>query len=344
MMPWHPLRFLPIYQERIWGDRSLAHLYHRSLPGSHPIGESWEITDRPEGMSLVAEGPLQGRSLAQLLADDPTGLLGQATPRHGRFPLLVKILAAKEILSVQVHPPDTVAPTLHGEPKTEMWYFTSVQPGAEILAGLRPGTTRAAFEQALQSGTVDQCLHHTPVQVGDAMFLPSGRVHALGSGLVLFEIQENSDTTYRVFDWNRPGLDGQPRPLHIHQSLASINFQDFAPPLIQAPWIAHGPVESRFLVQDSRFHVHAHRTQLPTLWSQPSNRCLVIGILQGQANFPSAPFRQPLGPGDFCLLPAALRHLTLEVAPHTEWLTAEPGPHPHPHSATNPAVHPPPPA
>src|SRR5690606_21710760 len=137
---------------------------------------------------------------------------------------------------LQVHPPPERALQLGGEPKTEMWYFTAADPGAEILVGLKRGTTREEFERRLAEGTVADCIHRSPVRAGDAMHLPSGRVHALGAGLLLFEIQESSDTTYRVFDWNRPGLDGKPRPLHVRESLDSIRFDDHEPPLLPTAW------------------------------------------------------------------------------------------------------------
>lgn len=327
-MHWHPLRFSPIYKERVWGDRSLARLYGRELPGTLPIGESWEITDRPEGVSTVLEGPLAGRTLAELLSWDRSGLLGEAADRNGRFPLLVKILAAHENLSVQVHPPPRIAAELGGESKTEMWYFTATDPGARVFAGLRSGTSRARFEQALRAGTVGECLHTTPVQVGDALFLPSGRIHALGAGVVLFEIQENSDTTYRVFDWNRLGLDGKPRPLHLRESLASIDFHDFSPEPRRDPWLPEGEIQSRILADDPLFKVMVYRAQARTSWSRSFSRCQIVGMVRGEARLGGDPSAQPMGPGDFRLVPAALRHFELRVSADSEWLIAEPGVNP----------------
>lgn len=325
-MHWHPLRFTPIYKERVWGDRSLASLYHRELPGTLPIGESWEITDRPEGVSTVVEGPLTGRTLAELIGIDRSGLLGDATDRNGRFPLLVKILAARENLSVQVHPPTRIATELGGEAKTEMWYFIATEPGARLFAGLRPGTTRASFEAALLAGTVGDCLHTTRVQTGDALFLPSGRIHALGAGVVLFEIQENSDTTYRVFDWNRLGLDGKPRPLHLRESLASIDFNDFGPEPLAGPWLAEGAIQSRLLADDPLFKVAVYRAPGGTSWSRSFSRCQIVGMVRGEGRIVGDPAFLPLAPGDFRLVPAALRHLELRLSTDSEWLIAEPGP------------------
>src|SRR5208283_4935377 len=159
-------------------------------------------------------------------------LLGDAKPANeNRFPLLCKILDAREKLSLQVHPPASRAAELGGDPKTEMWYIADAAPDAELYAGFKRGVTRAQFEKKIRTGDVAGCFHRIKVRKGDAMFLPSGRVHAIGAGLVIFEIQQNSDTTYRVFDWNRTGLDGQSRELHVAQSIASIDFNDFEPAL-----------------------------------------------------------------------------------------------------------------
>ena len=183
-------------------------LYQKELPANVPIGESWEITDRPDGVSVVANGPLAGKDVRWLMEHHARQLLGPARAQAERFPLLIKILDAKEKLSLQVHPPAAIATRLGGEPKTEMWYIAHAEPGAELYVGLRRGVTRAEFERKIKDGTVSDCFHRLPVKSGDAMFLPSGRVHGIGAGIVILEIQQNSDTTYRVFDWNRLGLDG----------------------------------------------------------------------------------------------------------------------------------------
>src|SRR5579859_6328112 len=232
-MTLYQLTFKPIFKERVWGGRKLEQLYKKELPAGAVIGESWEISDRPGDASVVANGPLAGKDLRWLMEHHAAELLGAAAAKTDRFPLLVKILDAAEKLSLQVHPPASVAAALGGEPKTEMWYVAEADPGADIFVGLKSGVTRSEFEQKIKDGTVADCFHRIEVGKGDVMFLPSGRVHALGAGSVIFEIQQNSDTTYRVFDWNRVGLDGKPRELHVEKSLASIDFNDFEPGLIK---------------------------------------------------------------------------------------------------------------
>jgi len=231
-MTLYPLTFHPLFKTRPWGGRRIESLYGKPLPPGVQIGESWEISDRPGDESIVANGPLAGTSLRQLMEQHGNAILGGAKAAAGsRFPLLCKILDARERLSLQVHPPGHLAAALGGEPKTEMWYIADAAPGAELFVGLRPGVTREVFETKIATGEVADCFHRIPVKRGDTMFLPSGRVHAIGAGLVIFEIQQNSDTTYRVFDWNRPGLDGKLRELHVPQSLASIDFSDVEPAL-----------------------------------------------------------------------------------------------------------------
>ena len=234
MGSYHPsaLTLEPLFQERIWGGRRLADLYGKKLPPSVTIGESWEIVDRPEAQSVVRNGPLRGKTLHELWMQDRQWIFGNV-PDATRFPLLVKILDAREKLSLQVHPPEKIAPKLDGEPKTEFWYVAAADPGAELFVGLRETITRDQFQEALRSGTVAQCVHRIPVKAGDAMFLPAGRLHAVGKGNLLIEIQQNSDTTYRVFDWNRVDSQGKPRQLHVDQALQCIDLNDVRPQLVQ---------------------------------------------------------------------------------------------------------------
>lgn len=231
-----PLSFKPLAMERVWGGRLFETLLGKSIPKGAPIGELWEMVDRPEAKSVVNDGPMKGMTLHELWTNHRAEIFGEChlTNPSPRFPLLIKLLDACERLSVQVHPPISRAAELGGEPKTECWYFLHAAEGASIYAGLRKGVSREDFEKALKSGTMEKTLHRTPARTGESIFIPSGRLHAIGEGLVIVEVQQNSDTTYRVFDWNRPGLDGKPRELHIGESMASIDFNDFEPALTPA--------------------------------------------------------------------------------------------------------------
>jgi mannose-6-phosphate isomerase len=291
-----PLLFEALPMERVWGGRRLETLLGKKLPHGAVIGETWELVDRPEAQSVVHEGPLRGITLHELWTEHRLEVFG---PRHAgnastRFPLLFKLLDARERLSVQVHPPEEIARVTSAESKTECWQFLHASEGACVYAGLKHGVTREAFEKALADGTVEETLHRIPVQTGESLYLPSGRLHAIGEGLVIVEVQQNSDTTYRVFDWNRTGLDGKPRDLHVSQSLASIDFGDFEPPVTSAtdPIVADCP------------HFHVRRMQL----SSPSDLAResdfsVITCLSGRVECEGI----VLGPGVFALVPASMK-------------------------------------
>jgi mannose-6-phosphate isomerase len=286
------ISFIPLYMERVWGGREFSARLGRDLPGSQPIGEAWEIVDREEAQSVVADGPWAGKTLHELWTSHRAEIFG---PRHAnagaRFPLLCKLLDARDRLSVQVHPPAAVAPRLGGEPKTEMWYFLACDPGSNIYAGLAPGTTRESFEAALKAGTVAESLHVLPTREGDSIFIPSGRIHAIGQGNLIVEIQQNSDTTYRVFDWNRTGLDGKPRALHIVESMASIDFADYAPKLDQG--------SSGVIAECAHFRVERKTISAETALNAPEDFAIVT-VVQGEAVCAGHTYRA----GDFFLLPA----------------------------------------
>lgn len=226
------ITFKPIYMERVWGGRGLETSYRRQLPDATScFGEAWEIVDREEAQSAVDHGPLAGKSLHDLWNSMREEIFGPYPNHPSRFPILIKILDTCSDLSIQVHPPAEFAEQLGGEPKTEMWYIADSTPGAKLHVGLKHGVTRKAFEEAIQLGHVANCVHSIEARAHESIFIPSGRLHAIGGGFLIHEIQQNSDTTYRVFDWNRAGTDGKPRTLHIQESLTSIDFNDFEPAL-----------------------------------------------------------------------------------------------------------------
>jgi len=321
----YPLTFHPLFKERVWGGRKLAELYGKPLPGRVPIGESWEISDRPGDISVVANGPLAGRDLHWLVEQHGPELLGPARLQGGRFPLLIKLLDAQEKLSLQVHPPAGKAAELGSEPKTEMWYIAAAAPGAELYVGLKRGVTRAEFEQKVRAGTVAECFHRLPVQASDAMFLPSGRVHAIGAGLVIFEIQQNSDTTYRVFDWNRVGLDGKPREMHVAQSLASIDFQDYEPALVGTRFAQAGSCQVRLLVRDPLFTVEAYQMPAGATHQPSPGQMQILGTVAGTLEVLDRKESLRLPAGQFCLLPASLQEITLKADGPTSFLRIQAG-------------------
>ena len=228
------LLFRPIYQERVWGGRAFEAKLGRKLPPDRPIGESWEIVDRAEAQSVVANGKLAGRTLREVIVKHGATIMGPSWPTAKEFPILVKWLDCRERLSLQVHPPAAVAGELRGEPKTENWYIAASGLGAELIVGLKRGVTREQFEKAISTQTLEACVHHFPVAAGDSILVHSGQIHAIDAGNLILEIQQNSDTTYRVYDWGRMGLDGKPRQMHVAQSLRSIDWHDFEPKPVRA--------------------------------------------------------------------------------------------------------------
>ena len=292
-----PLSFRPLFMERVWGGNRLAQMAGKDAPANAPIGESWELVDREDAQSVVASGPLAGTTLHELWTVFRKDVFGASVPDAPRFPLLAKILDAQDTLSVQVHPPAHKAAELNGEPKTEMWYLLDATPGAALYAGFRRGTTRSRFAQTLSEGQVDGLLHRLPVRMGDAMFIPSGRCHAIGAGCLIVEIQQNSDTTYRVFDWNRNGLDGKPRALHATESLASIDFSDHEPALAV-------PV-GETIVSCAEFRVERWHLAAPR--ADASTDGVIFTVLSGAVECAGERFEQ----GNFFLLPAAATGRTL---------------------------------
>jgi mannose-6-phosphate isomerase len=228
VMP-QPLFFEPIYQERVWGGRGLESRLGRKLPEGKRIGESWDVVDRPEAQSRVKAGEKKGKTLRELILEDPDRIMGPGYDPRRPFPILVKWLDCQERLSLQVHPPADVAEKLKGEPKTENWYLADAAPGAHLIVGLKRGVTRDEFEAALREERLEECVHRFPVREGHSILVRSGQIHAIDAGNLILEIQQNSDTTYRVYDWGRVGLDGKPRQLHVEESLSSIDFVDFEP-------------------------------------------------------------------------------------------------------------------
>jgi mannose-6-phosphate isomerase len=289
------IRFEPIYQTRVWGGRLLAERFGRDLPDPElPFGESWEISARAEADSRVVGGSLDGRCLTGLWSDRElrSVLFGEEAPEVGSFPLLFKILDARDTLSIQVHPPASVAAEFGGEPKTEVWYIADAVPGAMLYVGVKEGIDEARFREALIRGEAESCVHAVPVKKGQHLFIPSGRLHAIGAGLLIYEIQQNSDTTYRVYDWNRPGIDGQPRELHVAESLRCIDFSDVNPGMDEP--------EGNLLVACEHFRLERHALAAgATLNLVTQGRFAIITVVSGEITDGDSVFSE----GDFFLVP-----------------------------------------
>lgn len=323
----YPFTFDPdeLTQDQLWGGSKLKHLVP-GYPNHQPLAELWVVSDRPEDdrVGRIANGPLAGTTLRDLMEHRSTELLGKVAPVDGKFPLLIKFLDAKQRLSLQVHPPVELAAVLGGEPKTECWtMLEGTDSGAAIIAGLKPDVTQAQFESTLRSGgDLEPLLHTIQPQPGECMFLPSGRLHAIDAGCLIYEVQQNSNTTYRVFDWNRvDARTQQPRALHVEQALQSIDFTDVEPTLQQPVRRQESGSVVETLVDCPYFTLERWTTNQMQTYNPSINGSFdVITVLNGNATITAN--GQPVDLGEFgtALLPAALEHHELRPSGEVTYL------------------------
>ncbi|MEX2142038.1 MAG: type I phosphomannose isomerase catalytic subunit [Pirellulales bacterium] len=303
-MPLYPLRFEPIFRRYLWGGRRLGTVLGKPIGEGDDYAESWEIVDRGEDQSRLLSGPLAGMTLGELVRSHGADVFGRHHPQQ-RFPLLFKLLDAQRTLSVQVHPDDEQAAQLTPPDlgKTEAWVVLAAEPGSVIYAGLKRGFDRTAFEREIARGTCHLCLHSFEPRAGDVVLLPAGTVHALGAGLLIAEIQQSSDTTFRLFDWSRIEPDGRPRPLHVEQALAAIDWRR-GPIHPQTPAPTDQPHVER-LVSCDKFVLDRRRVDQ----SEPlggDERFHLVSVIEGELEIAGDPAGRPLRKGDSMLLPAAL--------------------------------------
>lgn len=304
-----PLRFLPIFKRYLWGGRRLESVLGKTLPAGEDYAESWEVVDRTPEQSVVAAGPWAGRTLHDLVTRDGPALLGRHHPQL-RFPLLFKFLDAHQQLSLQVHPDDTRAAQLSPPDlgKTEAWVVLSAEPGSFIHAGLKPGIDRETLSREIERGACESCVERVEARPGDCFFLPAGTVHALGAGLVVAEIQQSSNTTYRLYDWGRRGPDGNLRELHVQQALEVIDYQR-GPVRPQEP-VPTGHSHAQRLVACDKFVLDRWKLNAPSRLGG-DDRCHILAVIQGSVRISGDPENEPLRAGGVVLLPAALGNVEL---------------------------------
>lgn len=339
----YPLQFQPIFRSYIWGGRGLKDYLGKPISDEGVWAESWEIVDHGPDQSIITNGPLAGRALGALIAADPVGVLGtelvesqkassipQARPY---FPLLLKYLDCHKVLSVQVHPDDAYGLRM-SQPdlgKTEAWYVVHAEPESVIYAGLRSGVDRTILAEAIAQGRTADCLHQVRAQAGDCIFIPAGTVHALGSGLIVAEIQQSSDTTFRLFDWNRVDAEGKSRPLHIEQALNVIDFH--RGPVEPQKFVRHGllsdsdeiePMPHRdTLVECSKFTIERLLGAGKYRWEGKAHFTLLT-VPQGKGRLSWADGSIELSRGDSALVPAACPEIVWEAEqPDTALLLAQ---------------------
>ena len=310
-----PILLQPVYKEYVWGGDRLIHEFHRRL-NAGIYAEAWEIADHPDGRTRIINGPDAGATLAEAIAHRGPELLG-AGRTDKTFPLLVKLIDARETLSVQVHPNDEAAARFGGEAKSEMWYVLSATPDAHIYSGFKPGVGPAEFEQARAAGTIPSLLQRFPARPGMVFNTPGGRVHAIGAGCLLLEVQQDANTTYRLYDWDRLDKDGQPRRLHLEQALRVIDWNltgtPVAPILPEVP--QPGGLVTRLLLDDPHFHVEEWTVAAPCQIAHDARSFWILFPIDGDVRIktPGQP-AMILQRRSTCLLPAALASFTLRPA------------------------------
>jgi mannose-6-phosphate isomerase len=304
----YPMRFDPIYQYRLWGGRRLADLLSAPLPGDGPIGEAWILSDREDHQSKVANGSLKGETIGRLMEEHRRQLMGKLAPRFRRFPLLLKFLDAQKMLSVQVHPSDAYLDLIPaGETgKTEAWVVVEAEKGSQIYAGLKPGTTADGLRHSIASGVIADCMVGIVPKPGDAVFIPAGTVHTLGDGVVVFEVQQNSDITFRLYDWGHvDAKTGKPRPLQVDQAFACIDFEGSSAGLVSPRIETVMPVERERLFECEPFRLwRIHGASPFPVGDRGEPRVLVCIGGSGRVEHSNVPYA--VGKGDVWLLPAAV--------------------------------------
>lgn len=307
----YPVRFHPQYKDYLWGGDRIPKRFGRALPPGR-YAESWEISTRPEGMSVAATGPWAGQSLGQLVDMLGAELVGTKCAGQA-FPLLLKIIDARETLSVQVHPDDACAAAGSGEAKTEMWYVLDADPGACVYCGLRPGADEAILRRALAEKNLPDLLVRVPVSAGDAIFVPGGRIHAIGAGCLLYECQQNSNTTFRLYDWDRlEPATGQPRDLHVQQSLRVIRWTDADPVKVPpSPLRATGRNNDSLVIDRGHFRVERHVAVDPLCLRGDPATFQALFVFDGALRLNAPGYEETMPAGTSVLIPAALEQVEL---------------------------------
>jgi mannose-6-phosphate isomerase len=314
------VRLSPVFMPRIWGARNLSSLFPERSQESEPMGEAWLTGNE----CRFATGEFAGRTLGEVWPELPAEWTGTRLRGLAHIPILVKFIFPEEKLSVQVHPDDAYAEqheaAAGGTGKTEMWYVVTAREGAELRVGLQPDVTLESFRRAIAENTVEDCLDRVAVQAGDAVFVPAGTAHTIGSGVVLCEIQQHSDITYRVFDYNRVGPDGKPRPLHIRQALDVMRFGEQSGGRCDPVRITHGAVTETFFAACQHFAAERweFRERIAAVTS-PEHFDLLV-FLEGRGRIESADGSETYAPAEVWLLPAALGAYQLMPASPTTLL------------------------
>jgi mannose-6-phosphate isomerase len=320
MQTLYPLQFIPVYKQYVWGGKKLREIYRR-VDAPSPCSEAWEVADRDDGMSIVSAGPLRGTTLRQLMEERGEEIAGSRWKRNAKdlvFPVLVKIIDAGERLSIQVHPDEESARRYGGEPKTEMWYVLDAEPEAYVYAGFNRIIDTAALERSLKDGSIESILNKIPLKIHTAIYVPGGRVHAIGGGCLLLEIQQNSNTTYRLYDWNRVDKSGKSRPLHIEQAIHAIRWHDDSPlylqPVLQEKSQAHTIWE---ILTCPYFSVKRIELSDGKEIKHNGESCHIVFVVSGRVNIEGGLIPASISAGTTSLIPAGMKRYIMSPVSST---------------------------
>jgi mannose-6-phosphate isomerase len=321
MSTFYPILLKPVYQDNIWGGTQIPKRYNREAYEGI-CAESWEISTRPEGMSIITNGEFKDMTLEELIAKEGTNILGTKYSELTELPLLIKLIDSKQKLSVQVHPNNENAHITGGDPKTEMWYILDAEPGAIVYAGLKPNTTKENFQQGMENNNLEPFMEQIPVEKGTTIFIPGGTVHAISDGCLLIEVQQSSNTTYRVYDWGRVGHDGKPRELHVQKALDTIDFNQGVDGLIKEPKVLSQTETATFeeYVSCPYFNFNKLTLNGNETIQKTDESFYGIFIESGEATITIDGNSELLRAGTSCLIPGAVTEFDLQTSKSTEIL------------------------
>lgn len=320
----YPLKFYEIYKPKIWGGRAMDSGLLKALPEGE-IGESWEISDHFDDVSTVRNGSLEGRTLREVWREAPELVLGRELAQVGydEFPLLVKFIDSGQVLSVQVHPDDEYArnhDTSGESGKNEAWYMLAARPGAQLVLGLKGPVTEEDFLRHIEDGSVEECLNYVDVKPGDFAHIAAGTVHAIGQGILLCEIQQTSDATYRICDWGRLGSDGKPRRLHVDHATSVVDFARGPVELVTAEQVQGGAAHREILDECEFFVIEKVHSAERFSLGEPADRFYILICIGGSGSIVAEGERCSYQLGDTILMPGALGAVTVEPVAQTTFL------------------------
>lgn len=320
-----PLEFTPLLKRARWGGERLGTILQKPIGLEGDFGESWELSDHPEAPTLIASGEYAGSTLSEVIGQNPQAMYGAGTC-YSTFPLLIKFIDATDRLSLQVHPDDSHLPDFDARKagKSEAWVILDAAPDSRIYAGLKAGVDADELRDHLEQGNVEACLHSYPVRPGDCVFIPAGTLHAIGEGILLAEVQQTSDITYRLFDWNRLDQSGQPRPLHVEQAFNSINFQRGPVDLLEPQLRQDADHRVETLLESSCFSIRRHQSASP-LRLPSVNRAQILIVLEGTGQLECSAESYELFQGKTLLVPAAASDCQIVVEHEMTFLEVIPG-------------------